>query len=81
MRAESSRDGLLFDFGNGKGNKLHHRKGLFHFLTHRQILPSHKISYILGILNPTELPGNVRIKQGYWIYEEEKEMLASKKGS
>lgn len=66
-------------FENGKGNKLHHRNYIFHFLTHRQIFPSHKIFRTLKILNPTELPGDDWIKQGCWIYEEEKKLLASKR--
>lgn len=34
---------------------------------------------MLEILNPTELPGNDWIKQGCWIYKEEKKLLASKR--
>lgn len=77
---------LLFDvvaltngFENGKSNMPHHRNCLFHFLTHHHIFPSHKIFHILGILNPTELPGDDWINQGCWIYVEEKELLASKR--
>lgn len=61
-----------------KVTKLYHRNGLFHFLTHVQIFPSHKFFCLLRILNPVELPGDDWIKQGCWTYEEEKEMLSLK---
>ncbi|XP_048153651.1 uncharacterized protein LOC125323096 [Corvus hawaiiensis] len=44
----------------------------------QEIFPSHRIFHMLEILNPTELPGDDWIKQGCWIYEEEKKLLAPK---